>query len=85
MVVVSKEDSNAPRALAVCVPVTTVYRESLYEVPLPRMAIFREQSYANVQGLQAIQHHELVGPVGRVNSESLDKIKSSIRFAIDLK
>jgi hypothetical protein len=35
-----------------------------YEVELPSRPFLRMKSYANVQGLQAIQHHELQGPIG---------------------
>jgi mRNA interferase MazF len=57
-VVVSRRDDDPPRALALCVPITTQNRESDYEVPLPRVRFLREQSYANVQGLQATQYHD---------------------------
>ena len=36
-VVVSRRDDDPPRALALCVPITTQNRESVYEVPLPRV------------------------------------------------
>jgi mRNA interferase MazF len=39
MVVVSREDPNVPRALAVCAPVTTAYRE-----PHPRCVIQRRMT-----------------------------------------
>jgi mRNA-degrading endonuclease toxin of MazEF toxin-antitoxin module len=35
--VVSREDENAPRALAVCVPLTTEIRGGEYEVRIPRV------------------------------------------------
>lgn len=63
MLVVSRADPDPPRALALCVPITTQNRGSKYEVVLPRVRFLREQSYANTQGLQAVQHHELEGPV----------------------
>ena len=62
LVVVSIADPNAPRALAVCVPITTAYRQTWYEIPLGRKAFLREQSYVNVQGLVNLGHHELEGP-----------------------
>lgn len=83
-VVVSREDSDPPRALALCVPITTQNRGSAYEVELPRVRFLREQSYANVQGLQAVQHHELRGPVGRFSSATKDTIKDALRYAMDL-
>ena len=84
MVVVSREDPQAPRALSLCVPITTAYRESPYEVELPPMPFLRAKSYANVQGLQAIQHHELEGPVGLIFGEVLERIREALRHALDI-
>ena len=41
----------------------------------------REQGYANVQGLQAIQYHEMEGPVGRFTAPTLDAIRQALRKA----
>lgn len=84
MLVVSREDDDAPRALSLCVPVTSVYRESPYEVELPSRPFFRMKSYANVQGLQAIQHHELNGPLGVIFGKPLEKVKDALRHSMDL-
>jgi mRNA-degrading endonuclease toxin of MazEF toxin-antitoxin module len=83
-IVVSRRDDNPPRALALCVPITTRNRESDYEVPLPRVRFLREQSYANVQGLQAIQFQEMEGPVGRFTAPTLDAIRDALRYAMEL-
>jgi mRNA interferase MazF len=83
-VVVSRSDNNPPRALALCVPITTQNRGSDYEVELPRVRFLREQSYANVQGLQAIQYHEMEGPVGRFTAPTLDAIRQALRYAMEL-
>ena len=37
VVVVSREDSEAPRALSVVVPLTSQFRGSRYEVKMPRV------------------------------------------------
>ena len=84
MLVVSREDDDAPRALSLCVPVTSAYRESPYEVELPSRPFFRMKSYANVQGLQAIQHHELNGPLGVIFGKPLEKVKDALRYSMDL-
>ena len=84
MLVVSREDDDAPRALSLCVPVTSAYRESPYEVELPSRPFFRVKSYANVQGLQAIQHHELNGPLGVIFGDPLNKVKEALRYSMDL-
>lgn len=84
MLVVSREDPDAPRALSLCVPITTSNRGSAYEVELPARPFFRSQSFANVQGLQAIQHHELQARVGVIFGEALDRVKEALRFTLEL-
>lgn len=83
-VVVSRRDEDPPRALALCVPITTQNRGSKYEVELPRVRFLRELSYANVQGLQAVQHHELEGPVGRFTATAMAAIRDALRYAMEL-
>ena len=82
-VVVSRHDEDPPRALALCVPITTQNRGSKYEVELPRVRFLRELSYANVQGLQAVQH-ELEGPVGRFTATAMAAIRDALRYAMEL-
>lgn len=41
-------------------------------------------SYANVQGLQAIQHHELQGPIGTFYGKTMDEVRTALRFAMEL-
>ena len=84
MVIVSREDPAAPRALSLCVPLTTQFRNSRYEVQLPRVSFLHELSYANIQGMQAIQHHELVGPIGHFGRDTLLRIRDALRYALEL-
>jgi mRNA interferase MazF len=63
MVVVSREDADAPRALSLCVPISTAFRESAYEVELPGAPFLTQKSYANVhrgpsivERLEQIEH-----------------------------
>ena len=84
MIVVSREDPDSPRALCLCVPMTTAYRGSDYEVELPSMPFLRAKSYANVQGLQAIQTHELAGPVGLFYGTVLQDLRRALKYAMDL-
>ncbi len=84
MFVLSREDPDAPRALSVCAPVTTSFRGSPYEVELPRMHFLTEKSFVNVQGLQAIQHHELSKrPVGRVNGKALEEVFAAVKYLFE--
>ncbi len=83
MVVVSKQDPDAPRALSLCVPITTAFLGSAYEVEVSG-SFLREKSYANVQGLQAVQHHELDGPIARIHAQMLQRIRAALRYALEL-
>ena len=84
MLVVSREDADAPRALSLCVPITTSTRNSIYEVELHSRPFLRAKSFANVQGLQAIQHHELAGPIGVIYGEPLEQIRTALRHTLEL-
>lgn len=84
MVVVSRYDMEAPRSLSLCVPITSAYRDSDYEVPLASAPFLRTKSYANVQGLQAVQDHELIGPIGSVYGSVFEDIKRALRYAMEL-
>jgi mRNA interferase MazF len=54
IVIVSRYDSDPPRALVLYVPVTIQNRGSSYEVELPKVSFLRSGSVANVQGLGSI-------------------------------
>lgn len=80
MLVVSREDPDAPRALSICAPITTSSRGSKYEVELPPRPFLRERSHANLQGLQAIQHHEMQGPVGVFYGEAMERVRTALAY-----
>lgn len=84
VVVLSREDANAPRALALCVPLTTENRGSRYEVPMPRVPWLNKQGVANVQAIGAAGFHELTDRRGRFDAVVVSKIKDAIRWAFDL-
>ena len=84
MVVVSRCDPEAPRALTLCAPITTQYKGSQYEVDIGKPHFLRQQSYVNVQGLQAIQHHEFTDFVGKLNAVTMEAIKVALRYALEL-
>ena len=85
VVVVSMKDPQAPRAVSVCVPITTAFRGSWYEVPLGRKSFLREQSWANTQGIQAFAHHVMQGPLGRLHPAEMDAIRAAIARMIEIK
>jgi len=84
MLVMSRHDEDAPRALAVCAPITTSTRDSEYEVSIGKPKFLHEPSYVNVQGMQAIQHHELKRMIGRLPDADLHKVKGAIQWLFNL-
>ena len=84
MLVVSRRDEDAPRALAICAPITTSTRDSEYEVSIGKPKFLHEPSYVNVQGLQAIQHHELKRMIGRLPDKDLHAVIGAIKWLFEI-
>jgi len=84
MLIVSRKDDKAPRALSICAPVTTSYRGSAYEVPLGKLRFLPQDSFVNVQGLQALGHHELTRKLGRISDNDLTAVKKALAWSLDL-
>ena len=84
IVIMSREDAQAPRALSLFVPLTKESRGSQYEVTMPRVPWLKLQSYANVQAIGTVGHHELTNRRGRFEAATVAKIKDAIRWAFDL-
>ncbi len=84
MLVVSRRDEDSPRALTVCAPITTSSRDSEYEVSIGKPKFLHESSYVNVQGMQAIQNHELKRMIGRLPDADFQKVKSAIEWLFDI-
>ena len=84
MVVVSRCDADAPRALSLCVPFTTKHRGSKYEVSIGAGSLLREPSWANIQGTMAVGNEKLVRRIGKLTSAQYSDVKSALRYALDL-
>jgi mRNA interferase MazF len=84
IVIVSRHDSDAPRALAIYVPLTTQNRGSRYEAELPKLQFLREASVANVQGIASLPVTRLERKLGDVPPEVLDRIRQALAFAVGL-
>jgi len=84
MLVVSRKDDDAPRALSLCAPITTSNRGSAYEVPLGKHSFLRETSWANAQGIQPIAHHDLLRKLGRISPAELLAVKQAIEWIFEL-
>lgn len=85
VVIVSRFDPDAPRALAIYVPLTSQNRGSQYEVALPRLPFLSECSTANTQGVSAIKLVRLERRLGKLSDDVFQKIKQALSFALDLK
>jgi mRNA interferase MazF len=84
VVVVSRLDPEAPRALVLCVPLTTQNRMSRYEVALPKLNFLDRESVANVQGLASIPAVRLERRLGRLPTLAMTALKAALAFALDL-
>jgi mRNA interferase MazF len=86
LMVVSREDPNAPRAIVVCVPLTTQIRGGKYEVPLPRVRWLpgEDDGVANVQGLTSVEHHRLERRAGRFESQVLEEVRAAIAWMLEV-
>jgi mRNA-degrading endonuclease toxin of MazEF toxin-antitoxin module len=86
LMVVSREDSEAERALSICVPCTTVIRGGNYEVPLPRVKWLPgpDEGVANVLGLESVEHHRFERRAGRYDAAVLDAIRERIAWVLEL-
>lgn len=84
VVVVSREDPDAPRALSIVVPLTSQFRGSRYEVKMPRVPWLNLQSFANVQAINSAEHHELTNRRGKFDASVVKQIRESIRWALEL-
>ena len=83
-VIVSREDANSPRALSVAVPLSSENRGSKYEVKMPRVPWLRLQSFANVQAINSIEHHELLEKRGKFEPAVLRQIRDAIGWALEI-
>ena len=84
VVIVSRHDPEAPRALVIYVPLTTQNRRSKYEVELPELPFLRETSVANVQGIASLVVTRLERKLGEVAPATLRQIREAIAFATGL-
>jgi mRNA interferase MazF len=84
VVIVSRHDEDAPRALVIYVPLTTQNRGSRYEVVLPRLGFLREESVANIQGIASLAEARLQRRLGMLPAPVLQDIRATILFALDL-
>lgn len=84
VVVVSRFDTDPPRALVLYVPLTSQDRGSDYEVEIPELPFLKLEGVANVQGLGSLALTRLERRLGVLPPEVFDRIKGALRFALEL-
>lgn len=84
VVVVSRCDPDAPRAIVIVAPMTTQPRGGPYEIAFPKPRWLPLESVIDVQGLRAIGTHELSNRIGVLPVTVMDKVKSALRHALNL-
>lgn len=84
VVIVSRNDPDAPRALVIYVPLTTQNRGSKYEVELPPLRFLRVPSVANAQGVASLPVTRLQRKLGELPNDVLDRIRQALAFALDI-
>jgi len=80
----SRVDDNPPRQLVVYVPLTTQNRGSAYEVNLGQLPCLYQPSVANVQGIGTLPLIRLERRLGVLRVADMDRIKTALRFALEL-
>jgi mRNA interferase MazF len=71
ILIISREDANPPRSLAIYVPLTTQTRGSRYEVVLPKLRFLTKDSTVNVQGIGAVAITRLERKLGELSAETM--------------
>ena len=84
VVIVSRYDTDPPRALVIYVPLTTQSRNSKYEVELPKLPFLRLEGVTNVQGIASLPVKRLERKLGDLPGDVLEKIKRTVAFALDI-
>lgn len=84
VVIVSRFDEEAPRALVLYVPLTTQNRMSRYEVAIPKLSFLDRESIANVQGLGSIPTARLERRLGRLPANTIADLKLALVFTLEL-
>ena len=66
------------------VPLSSENRGSRYEFKMPRVPWLRLQSFANVQAISCIEHHELLDKKGKFEPTVLRQIRDAIGWALEI-
>lgn len=84
VLIMSRFDPDAPRALLTYLPLTTQYRGSRYEIQLGDLPFLHQISVVNVQGIGSLIEPRLERKLGQLSAATMAKVKDALRFALEL-
>jgi mRNA interferase MazF len=84
VLIVSRFDPDAPRALLTYLPLTTQQRGSRYEIQLGDLTFLHQTSVVNVQGIGSLIEPRLERRLGQLSAATMAKVKDALRFALEL-
>jgi mRNA interferase MazF len=84
VLIVSRHDPEAPRALLAYAPLTTQHRGSRYEIPLGHLPFLDQPSVINVQGIGSLVEPHLERKLGQISTDLFSQVKTALRFLFDL-
>ena len=84
VIIISRDDPDAPRVLFIYIPLTSQNRGSNYEVPLGHISWLANESVANIQGIGSLPPTRFERKSGKLPIEDIDKIKHALTFAFNL-
>jgi mRNA interferase MazF len=84
VLIVSRFDPDAPRALLTYLPLTTQQRGSRYEIQLGDLPFLHQTSVVNVQGIGSLIEPRLERKLGQLSAATMAKVKDALRFALEL-
>jgi mRNA interferase MazF len=84
VVLVSREEAYAVRAMVVVAPVSTTVRGFSVEVRVGRKEGLPRQAVVNCDWLVTLPKADLIERAGRLSKEKLSRLDSALRFALGL-
>jgi mRNA interferase MazF len=82
VIVISRNDADAPRTLIVFVPVTSVVGSSRYEVDLKGVNCVDAGSHANAQGIASLPSKRFEHRKGIVPTEVFKRVVEAVLYTI---
>jgi mRNA interferase MazF len=84
VIIVSRDDPDAPRVLWIYVPITSQNRGSKYEVELPRVSFLTAGSTANVQAVGSGLRDDFLRKLGKLTPDILQQVRDALAYAVGL-